>query len=96
VSGRDFLTLEIAAGAGIALAFITLYALRSNWRSTPAGRHMMTFMLVIATLMLMWVVHRGVHPLPLPAWITGMAVLDCALAWRVALLWQAQRTRVDR
>ena len=39
--------LELGFAVLMGLSFIVLYALRSAWRSSPMGKHMMTF--VVAT-----------------------------------------------
>jgi hypothetical protein len=80
----------MAAGALISLTFVVLYGWRSPWRSTAVGRHMMTFMCVLAGVFLLWLAHRLWGPLPPAVWLAALAAFDAVLGWRVVLLWQAQ------
>jgi len=80
--------LGIAILAG--LTFLVLYGLRSHWRDTPLGRHMMAFSAVVvgavASLLLVGI---GV---PVPAWVFagGFGLLDVVLVQRVLLLVRVQ------
>lgn len=88
---RTITTWEMFLAAGAATAFMVLYTVRSNWRASVMGRHLMTFMGVLATLLVMWGVGRLTGgPLPLWTWAVALGAFDAVLLWRVVLLWRTQ------
>lgn len=92
---RTITTLEMFLAAIAGLAFMVLYTLRSNWRASVMGRHLMTFMGVMTTILVMWGVNRLAGPLPMWVWAVLLGAFDAALIWRVALLWRTQHTNGD-
>ncbi len=87
---RTIMTWEMLIAAVAAVAFMVLYAVRSDWRRSAMGRHLMAFMGVLAAVLVMWSVHRLVGPLPQVAWAAALAAFDAVMVWRVALLWRTQ------
>lgn len=83
--------VEIALGAFASLGFVVLYALRSPWRRTVMGRHLMMYMAVTAAgLSALLALGLGA-PLPLWAFAVGLAALDVVALRQVWLLWRAQQ-----
>jgi hypothetical protein len=87
---RWLILLEILLALLGGLAFVVLYALRSPWRSSPMGRHVMAFMLVtVGELAALLALGLG---LSVPLWLfaVGFAALDAVVLQRLVLLWRAQ------
>lgn len=89
---RSVTTWEMLIAAGAAVAFMILYAVRSDWRRSVMGQHLMAFMGVLAAILVMWAVGRFVGKLPLLAWTVALGAFDLVLVWRVLLLWRTQHT----
>lgn len=78
--------------------FIGMYHLSSPWWKSEAGRHVMTFMGVIAAVLTLSSVRvaTGAPPSAEPVtWVTWVRVLVFAgvpavIGWRIAILWRAQ------
>lgn len=87
---RTITTWEMFIAAAAGVSFMVLYTLRSNWRASVMGRHLMTFMGVMTTILVMWGYARLFGPIPLWIWAVLLAAFDAALIWRVALLWRTQ------
>jgi N-acetylglutamate synthase-like GNAT family acetyltransferase len=82
------LALALAAG----LMFVALYALRSPWRTSEMGRHLMAFMVVTAAeLGSLLALGLGWH-VPLWLFAVGFGALDVVVVQRVWLLVKAQRS----
>lgn len=83
--------VELAIAAVAGLVFVILYALRSRWRETPMGRHVMVLSAVMAceaaSLLALGV---GV---PVPLWVlaAGYGLMDALVLQRLVLLVRAQR-----
>jgi hypothetical protein len=100
----DVATIQAVAAAVAAAAFVVLFALRSRWRSSAMGRHLMGFMAVTALVLTLTVVVRvtGQRPdaavcqrvVPIPGWpwirVAMWAAIDVILWWRLILLVRAQ------
>ncbi len=92
---RTITTWEMFVAAAAGLLFMVRYTLRSNWRASVMGRHLMTFMGVMTTILVMWGVARLFGPVPLWIWAVLLGAFDAALIWRVALLWRTQHANGD-
>lgn len=88
----------VTAGIGLALMiiFIYLYATRSAWRETAAGKTLMASMSVKAVLFAMiflaLLIPGGLGPV---AWTCGLATLDTVIARWLWLLHREQRKREE-
>ncbi len=54
-------SLLFVAASVLSLTFVTIYAFRSNWRSTAIGRALMGFMVVITAIMLLAILFSSVR-----------------------------------
>lgn len=84
---------EVGLCAVASVTFIVIYGLRSPWRSTAMGRHIMAFMTATA-LEFVSLLCLGLG-LPVPLWVFAVVfgALDLVVFQRLWLLWLAQRGR---
>lgn len=83
--------LEVAAALVATIATIVLYALRSPWRESAVGRHLMAYMAALAAeIGALLAVGLGVA---VPLWLFAIVfgAVDFVVAQRLWLLWRAQQ-----
>jgi hypothetical protein len=84
--------VELAIAALVGVAFVLLYALRSRWRSTAVGRHMMVFALVTTgEAASLFALGLGA-PVPLWVFAVGYGLTDFLVIQRLYLLIKAQQS----
>lgn len=86
------ISTALATSAAIAtVVFVLIYGLRSPWTKNEAGRNTMTFMAVVAGILVLTLYFRATRA-PAPAWlgVTIWGALNVPLWWRVLILWKAQ------
>ena len=82
---------EMALATLAGIAFLALYGLRSPWRETEMGRHLMLFMIATtAEISSLLALALGVH-VPLWLFAVGFGLLDLVVLQRLWLLIKAQR-----
>lgn len=86
------LALALAAG----LAFVVLYALRSPWRTSEMGRHLMAFMVVTAVELGSLLALGLGWRVPLWLFALGFGALDVVVVQRLWLLVKAQQEGSER
>jgi hypothetical protein len=91
MSLSTYLVLATAAGAGL---FVILYALLAPFYRSESGWNLMSFMLVVATMVTMAVYYRLTGERA-PSWLQNVlwgAAAGCVW-WRVVILLRAQLSR---
>lgn len=83
--------IELIIAAVTLLVTIGLYGLRSDWRSTAVGRHIMAWMVVSLVEVL------SLLALPvwrLPTWVYALVfgALEAVFLQRLWLIWRSQRS----
>lgn len=72
--------------------FIAAYS-RVRWWATPTGQNVMSVAVVIAALLTVGVLRRFDAPSADPMVLIAHTATIVVMAWRTALLWQAQHQR---
>lgn len=94
----DIIVALVAIAAVEAWAFVVLYHFRTqgHWRDSRLGRHLMSFVAVVAALLTLALVSRAWGPLAWLVWVAlGLYIaLDYVIGRRVYLMLRA--TRGDR
>lgn len=89
----------ILVGAVLSLACVGVYQVWARWWETSSGRHLFSFMAVIAaamTLMAYRVITSGHFSVPVESGVwpvirfAVLAAIDWVLAWRLVLIVRAQ------
>lgn len=86
----------LVVAALLALACVLAQALLARWWETPAGRHVMAFQSVLATVLTLWVLRVW---MPDASWLivaklVAFAGVPVVLGWRLAIIvrvWQDRR-----
>ena len=87
---------EVLVGCVGCLAFVVLYGLRSPWRESPMGRHIMAFSAASASeLGSLFALGMGA---PVALWVFAIifGLFDLVILQRLVLLWRAQRADASR
>lgn len=83
--------VELGVAVAGGLVFLVLYGLRSQWRQSPMGRHMMAFTAVmVGEVGALLALGLGL-PVPLWVFVVVFGLLDLVVIQRLVLLLRAQR-----
>lgn len=85
-----FILVEMALALIATVSFVVLYAVRSPWRRTAMGRHIMAFMVVMAAE-IGSLLALGVWRVPTWVYALVFGALDLVVLQRLWLLIRAQR-----
>ena len=83
----------VLAGIGLVelLVFVAMYATKSHWRDTPAGKALLAVMGVLAGLFALIFLSRLLGGLGAVAWSVALLVLDVVILQWLRLLHREQR-----
>lgn len=84
--------VELIVAAVTLLVTIGLYGLRSDWRSTAVGRHIMAWM-VVSLVEIVSLIALPVWRLPTVVYAVVFGALELVFLQRLWLIWRTQRGR---
>lgn len=84
--------VELAVAALTLFVTIGLYGLRSDWRSTAVGRHVMAWM-VVSFIEILSLCALPVWRLPTWVYAIVFGLLEAVFLQRLWLIWRSQRGR---
>lgn len=92
---RALILLELAYAVAVITATIVLYGLRSPWRASPMGRHLMAFMVTTdAELASLLALGLGAPALAL-LFLVVFGAIDVVITQRLVLLIRAQHRQEE-